>query len=73
MNVINKLIQSRKFWLAMFALAQTILFQFFPQFPDAVWQAIDAVVVVLIGTIAVEDAAQKFGAAYRDNRDESTR
>ena len=73
MVVINSLIRSRKFWLAVFALAQTVLFQFFPQFPDTIWQAIDGLVVVLIGAIAVEDAAQKFGAAYRQNQDESTR
>ena len=53
------LLKSRKFWLAMLALAQTVLFQYFPQFPQAVWQAIDGVLAVLIAAIAVEDAAAK--------------
>jgi hypothetical protein len=53
------LLKSRKFWLAMLALAQTIIFQFVPDFPATVWQSIDAVLVVLIGSIAAEDAAQK--------------
>jgi hypothetical protein len=57
-SVLKKLVQSRKFWLSLFALIQTIVFQFLPQFPPAVWQAIDALVIVLISTIAYEDAAQ---------------
>jgi hypothetical protein len=46
-------------WLAVLACAQTVLFQFVPNFPQEVWQSIDAVLVVVIATIAVEDAAQK--------------
>jgi hypothetical protein len=53
------LLKSRKFWLAMLALAQTVLFQFVPEFPATVWQSIDAVLIVLIGSIAAEDAAEK--------------
>lgn len=53
------LLRSRKFWLAMLALGQTILFQFVPEFPAEVWQAIDAVLIVLIASIAAEDAATK--------------
>ena len=53
------LLKSRKFWLAMLALAQTVLFQFVPSFPMEVWLSIDAVLVVLIGSIAAEDAASK--------------
>jgi hypothetical protein len=47
-----------KFWLAVVALAQTILFQFVPDFPPAVWQAIDAVLVILIGSLAAERVAK---------------
>ena len=57
------LLHSRKFWLAVFALSQTVLFQFVPDFPPAVWQAIDGVIVVLIGSIALEDAGEKAGSA----------
>jgi hypothetical protein len=54
-NPFVSLLHSRKFWLAMLALAQTILFQFVPDFPQNVWVAIDAVLVVLIASIAYED------------------
>lgn len=54
--VLSKLFQSRKFWLAVVALVQTVLFQFVPSFPAQVWQAIDGVLVVLIASIAYEDA-----------------
>jgi hypothetical protein len=53
------LLKSRKFWLAMVALAQTVLFQFVPSFPKEVWISINAVLAVLITSIAVEDAADK--------------
>jgi hypothetical protein len=55
----KSLLISRKFWLAIVALAQTILFQFVPSFPKDVWLAIDAVLSVLIASIALEDAAEK--------------
>lgn len=55
----SALLHSRKFWLAVFALVQTVLFQFVPDFPPTVWQAIDGVVAVLIASIALEDAAMK--------------
>jgi hypothetical protein len=61
----NGLLHSRKFWLAIFALIQTILFQFVPQFPQAVWQSIDGVVVILIMSIATEDAGAKIGSALQ--------
>ena len=57
--MLGALLRSRKFWLAMFGVVQTIIFQYFPQFPQEVWQAIDVLVVTLIGAIAVEDAAAK--------------
>lgn len=58
------LLKSRKFWLAVFGLLQTILFQFVPTFPDSVWQAINILVIVLITAIAVEDGAEKSGDTY---------
>lgn len=54
--VLKSLLASRKFWIAIVALVQTIVFQFFPQFPKETWMAIDAVCAVLIGAIAHEDA-----------------
>ena len=57
----RSLLYSRKFWLAVFGVVQTVVFSLLPEFPAEVWQAIDALVVALIGTIALEDAAQKWG------------
>lgn len=56
---LNRLWHSSKFWLAVFALVQSLIFHFVPGFPDAIWQAIDAVIVVVIASIAAEDYAAK--------------
>lgn len=55
---LNRLLNSRKFWLAVLALIQSVVFALIPGFPTAVWQAIDGVLSVLIITIAAEDYAQ---------------
>ena len=55
MNPFASLLRSRKFWLAVVAAAQTILFQFVPNFPRDVWLSIDAVIAVVIASIAYED------------------
>lgn len=57
---LRALLYSRKFWLAVVACAQTVLFHFAPGFPAEVWESIDAVIVIVIATIAVEDAAEKW-------------
>ena len=54
-----RLWKSSKFWLAMLAMVQTILFQFVPSFPESVWLSIDVVLIVVIGTICAEDVATK--------------
>jgi hypothetical protein len=59
MKPFETLWRSRKFWLAVVAVAQTVVFALIPNFPDEVWQAIDVTLLWLIGTIAVEDAASK--------------
>jgi type III secretory pathway component EscV len=60
-NPFQALIRSRKFWLAVVAVVQTIVFQLVPGFPDPVWAAINVILLWLIGMIAVEDAAWKRG------------
>jgi len=60
----QSLLQSRKFWLAILALVQTILFHYLPTFPAQVWQAIDAVLVILIASIAYEDGQLKRGSRH---------
>ena len=54
----NGLLKSRKFWLMAFGVVQAIVLHYF-DIPDNVWQAIAALVAVLIGSIAAEDAAEK--------------
>jgi len=58
---LSTLLGSRKFWLSVVGVVQTILFSAIPDFPQEVWVAIDALLIVLIGTIAGEDMATKFG------------
>jgi hypothetical protein len=61
MAVMQTLIRSRKFWLSVIAVIQTVIFNLLPEFPDEVWQAVNVILLFLVGTIAVEDAAMKFG------------
>lgn len=65
MNPLESLWRSRKFWLAVVAVVQTAVFAWLPGFPDEVWQAINVILLWLIGTIAVEDAAGKLGIRNR--------
>jgi hypothetical protein len=57
------LLKSRKFWLSVFGVVQVLVLHFF-QVPDAIWQAITALIMVLITAIAVEDAAEKRGGVF---------
>jgi len=59
MDGILSLFRSRKFWLAVVGVVQTIFFFFWPEAPDGLWEAINTILLILIGAIAVEDAAQK--------------
>lgn len=56
-NPFSQLLKSRKFWLSVIALIQTVIFSYLPNFPDEVWQAINVILLFLVGMIAVEDAA----------------
>lgn len=60
----RSLLRSRKFWLAVFAVVQALVLHYL-QVPSDVWQAIVALVMVLIGGIALEDAALKNGVGKR--------
>jgi hypothetical protein len=51
MDVLSLLIRDSRFWLALYALVQAILFYFAPDFPQTIWMAIDALIVVVIGII----------------------
>jgi hypothetical protein len=62
MKPLESLWRSRKFWLAVVAVVQTVVFALIPDFPHEVWGAINVILLWLIGTIAVEDAAMKLRA-----------
>lgn len=54
----ESLFKSRKFWLAVFGVIQTIVSHYL-EIPQDIWMAINVLVAVLIGGIAIEDAAEK--------------
>lgn len=70
--MLNGLLVSRKFWLAVFGVVQALVFHYL-NVPDEIWQAIAALAGVLIASIAVEDAAEKRAgmpeAFYSDEED----
>ena len=57
-NPFKALLYSRKFWLAVVAVAQTVVLHYLKVEPD-VWQAIDLLIGIVIAGIAAEDAAAK--------------
>ena len=54
MKPLNVLIHDRRLWLAVAALIQTVIFVLIPDFPAAIWIAIDGVIIALIGTMTVK-------------------
>ncbi len=54
------LLKSRKFWIAVFAVVQSLVLHYF-QVPDEIWQTIAGLAGVLIFSIATEDAGNKSG------------
>lgn len=54
----NGLLQSRKFWLAVFGVVQALVLHY-ANVPGDIWQSIVLLVGVLIASIAAEDAAAK--------------
>jgi hypothetical protein len=57
-KMLNGLLRSRKFWLAVFGVVQALVLHYLAV-PEEIWQSIVALVGVLIAAIAVEDAAEK--------------
>jgi hypothetical protein len=55
-NPFKGLLRSRKFWIAVLALGNTIVSTYF-QVPQNVTISVNAVLLVVIGSIAYEDAA----------------
>ncbi len=54
------LLRSRKFWLAVFGAVQAVVLHYLAV-PDEIWQAIAALIGVVIAGIAIEDAGEKAG------------
>jgi len=61
-GLVESLMRSRKVWLAAAGVLQTFLFYFVPAFPKEVWMSIDGLLIVVIASIAWEDAALKRAA-----------
>ena len=60
----KSLLHSRKFWLAVFGVVQSVVLNYVPGFPQEIWQSIDALVIALIGSIALVDAGLKAGGQH---------
>lgn len=54
---LRKLLESRRFWVAVLGLVFALLSTFVPQFPPAVWQAILGLAGVLMALYTVDDTA----------------
>ena len=54
----NGLLKSRKFWLAVVGVVQIVVLNYFGV-PEDIWQAIAALIGVVIAGIAIEDAGTK--------------
>jgi hypothetical protein len=52
------LLKSRKFWLAVVGVIQTVVLHYVAV-PQDIWLAIDVLIGVLITGIAIEDAGEK--------------
>ncbi len=60
--VLQRLLASRKFWVAVFAMVQSIVL-YYCKVPDVIWQTIAGLAAVLIAGITTEDSAREFGSA----------
>lgn len=64
-NTLFLLLTSRKFLLAVLAVVQTVVLHYV-NVPQDIWLAIDGLLVTVIGTIALEDAAEKLRSVRVD-------
>jgi hypothetical protein len=56
----SSLLRSRKFWLAVVGVLQTVILHYV-NVPQDIWLAIDGLIAVVIAGIALEDAGAKAG------------
>lgn len=57
--MLGDLLRDAKFWAAVVALLNAVIFFVDPQFPKEIWAAIDALLAVVIGGLATRGAAEK--------------
>lgn len=58
-------IRSAEFWLAVLALLQTVLLNYLGV-PQDIWQAVNAILLVLIGALTADRVSTNFARAMRD-------
>ena len=71
MDVVNLLLRDSRFWAAVLALANAILFFFVPTFPTTIWVAIDGVAAVVLAILATNGSRAEVRAtrAARANKE----
>jgi hypothetical protein len=57
MMAFKSLMTSRRFWLAVVAVLTTVVAQYVPNFPPAIWQAVLGLVGLLVVALTVDDVA----------------
>ena len=58
MERLNALLHDSRFWIAVVALVQALVFELWPGFPDAVWQSILVLLSVVIAGMTIERNAK---------------
>jgi hypothetical protein len=56
----GSLLRKPEFWTAVALLVKTVLFYVLPSFPKEIWAAVDAILVIIIGTLTANRVATKF-------------
>jgi len=57
--VLSDLLHDAKFWTAVVALANAVLFYLEPEFPKEIWAAIDALLAIVIAGLTARSVAVK--------------
>ena len=65
MKLWEKVLRNKSLWLAILALLQTLALNYWG-IDKEVWLAIDGILVVLIGSLAVEEGARSIRIALND-------
>jgi len=58
-------IRSSEFWLAVLALVQTVLLNYL-EVPADIWQAVNAILLVLIGALTADRISTNLGRAMKN-------